>query len=175
MLSNITSRVESRPGLWRVGEAARWCGLALLLSIGLAGGKGVVDFARESALDETCCFSGYYTAARIALSRTATGNLQDLSWFRTETRRSGFQSEDIFFGNPPSAALLLAPIARFPPKKARIIWTWLTLPFWAAGVALIGFSIVTSSHGSRLVAAPALLCLATVFEPLKSNLERAHV
>src|SRR5439155_2127276 len=37
------------------------------------------------------------------------------------------------------------------------------------------FSLVKSSGGSLLAAAPALMCVATVFEPLKSNLERAHV
>jgi len=159
----------------RIRALLQWAGLAILLCIGLAGAKRLVDFARLSALDETCCFSGYFTAARIALTRTATGNLQDLSWFREQTIRNGFPTGDIFFGNPPSAALMLAPIALEPPRQARIIWTWLSLSFWAAGVALIGFFIVRSSQGSLLAAAPALLSLATLFEPLRSNLERAHV
>ncbi len=147
----------------------------MLLYIGVAASADVVRFARKAALDETCCFSGYYTAARLAMSGPVHANLQDVEWFRRQTRRYGFETEDIFLGNPPSAALLLTPIARLSPAEARIVWIWLSLIFWAGGIAALGVVITRRAKGSLVAAAPALLCLAMLFEPLKANLERAHV
>jgi YVTN family beta-propeller protein len=135
----------------------------------------VIKFAGASAPRETCCFLGYYTASRLALLGEAKGNLQDLEWFRRQTLLYASRANDIYFGNPPSAALTLLPLARLPHRQARILWTWLTLFFWGGGIALLGFSMVRYAGGSPVAAAPALLCLAVLFAPLRANLEVAHL
>lgn len=101
--------------------------------------------------------------------------MQDFEWFRRQTLLYATRANDIYFGNPPSAALTLLPLARLSHREARILWTWLTLFFWAAGIALLGFSMVGYAGGSPVAAAPALLCLAVLFAPLRANLEVAHL
>src|SRR5215469_429433 len=97
-----------------------WAGLSLLLCIGLGAGVAVIKFARTSAHKETSCFLGYYTASRLALSGEAKGNMQDFEWFRRQSRLYASRASDIFFGNPPSAALTLLPLAGLPHKQARV-------------------------------------------------------
>jgi YVTN family beta-propeller protein len=156
-------------------KIVRWSCFTLLLWIGAIATKDVIHFSQAAAVDETYCFSGYYTAGRLMLLGEAKGNLQDWDWFRAQTRRYGFKATDVFFGNPPSAALLMTPIAGLPHRQARIVWTWLTLTFWVAGVALLGFTVVRYAQGSFLLAAPTLLCLAMMFAPLKANIEVGQV
>ena len=153
-------------------RSAAWI---LLLAIGVAAANQLVRFARTASRNETFCFSANYTAARLILRGAAKGSLQDWDWFRDQTRRYGFRQTDIFFGNLPSAALVMVPLAKLPPARARVIWTWLTLLFWAAGVGALGAAMVRSAQGSLIMAAPALLCLAALFDPLRANIDVAHI
>src|SRR5581483_713200 len=156
-------------------KSLHWLGILLLLCIGIAAAAALISFSRAAAVNETYGFSGAYTAARLAVLGEGTRSLQNWDWFREQTRRYGFKATDIFAGNPPSAALVMAPIARLPHRQARIVWTWLTLLFWAMGIALLGLTGIRRAHGSLLAAAPALLCLATLFAPLRANLEEGQV
>lgn len=158
-----------------LGKVSRWLSFVLLLCIGFTGVTDLIRFSRKAAADETFCFSSAYTAARLAVRNEANGNMQDFGWFEAQTRRYGFKATDIFAGNPPSAALVMLPIARLKHQQARVVWTWLSLLFWATGVGVLGFDMVTRCGGSVVAAAPALLCLATLFAPVKSNIEVGHV
>jgi YVTN family beta-propeller protein len=165
----------ARSTIVRLEKAFQWLGLGLLLCIGVGGTSALIQFSREAAGDETFCFSSAYTAARLAVRHEASGNMQDFGWFEAQTRRYGFKADDIFAGNPPSAALVMVPIAELKHQQARLVWTWLSLLFWVAGVAILGFDMVTRCGGSAIAAAPGLLCLAVLFEPLRSNVEVGHV
>jgi YVTN family beta-propeller protein len=158
-----------------LGKASQWLSFALLLCIGVAGATDLIRFSRTAAADETFCFSSAYTAARLAIRGEASANMQDFGWFEGQTRRYGFKATDIFAGNPPSAALVMIPIAGLKHQQARALWTWLSLLFWVAGVGILGFDMVTRCGGSAAAAAPALLCLATLFAPVRSNIEVGHV
>jgi YVTN family beta-propeller protein len=165
----------ARSTIVQLENAFRWLGLGLLLCIGVGGTSALIQFSREAAADETFCFSSAYTAARLAVRHEASGNMQDFGWFEAQTRRYGFKAIDIFAGNPPSAALVMVPIAELKHPQARVVWTWLSLLFWLAGVAILGIDMATRCGGSAIAAAPGLLCLAVLFDPLKSNIEVAHV
>lgn len=156
-------------------KAFRWVSFSLLMFIGLAGAVDLIRFSRKAASDDTFCFSAAYTAARLAIRGEANGNMQDFGWFEAQTKRYGFKETDIFTGNPPSAALVMIPIAWLRHPEARVVWTWFSLMFWATGVAILGFDVITRCGGSTVVAAPAVLCLATLFAPAKSNIEVGHV
>jgi YVTN family beta-propeller protein len=157
------------------GKASRWLSFVLLLCIGFAGATDLIRFSRKAAADETFCFSSAYTAARLAIRGEANGNMQNFGWFEAQTRRYGFKATDIFAGNPPSAALIMTPIAGLKHQQARLVWTWFSLLCWTTGVAILGFDLVTRCGGSAVAAAPALLSLATLFAPVKSNIEVGHV
>jgi len=171
----VFGRSAVKPTTMPLGKVFRWVSFALLLCIGFAGATDLIQFSRKAAADETFCFSSAYTAARLAIRGEANGNMQDFGWFEAQTRRYGFKATDIFAGNPPSSALVMIPIAGLKHQQARVVWTWLSLLLWVTGVAVLGFHMVTRCGGSAIAAVPALLCLATLFAPVKSNIEVGHV
>jgi len=155
---------------------AGWIAIAGLSLLALRAAAHLGQFAQNTSRTETFGFSGYYTAARLVLSGEASGNLQDWDWFREQCRRHGFQATDVFFGNPPSAAFLMLPVAALPPAPARIAWTWLILVFWFAGVLLLAvesFRAVTT--GAKAACYLAVLSFAVWYGPLQSNLVFAQV
>ncbi|MFL6414842.1 MAG: glycosyltransferase 87 family protein [Bryobacteraceae bacterium] len=145
-----------------------------LVIIGLNGAISLVRFAEKSAGTETFGFSAAYTSARLLVLRDHSGNLQDWNWFRAQTRRFGFSATDVFYGNPPSAAFAMLPIASLAPADARIVWTWLTLALWVAGIGLLGARAVSSEPQSALIVGPLLFCMAALYAPLRANLEEGH-
>src|SRR3954471_18927220 len=166
------ARPQRRAGIAKFLNLTCW---AVLLFIGLSGATSLINFSRSAAAQETFGFSAYYTAARLALAGEVNGSLQDWDWFRAQTRRYGFKATDVFYGNPPSAALLMTPIAHLSPPRAREVWIWMTLAFWLSGILLLGFTVTKLSGGSRLLALPALLCAATLYAPVRANIEEGQV
>lgn len=154
---------------------AAWAAALGVALAALWGTVALVEHARGAAVADTFCFSGYYTAARLAVRGGAVGNLQDWDWFREQTKRYGFKATDIFAGNPPSAALPLAPLAFLEPRPARAIWVWFSVSTWVAGVVVFGSLMVLGEGGSLASAVPVLLGLAAFFEPFRSNLDVAHI
>ncbi len=145
-----------------------------LLVVGIAGSASLVRFAKKAAVTETFGFPAAYSAARLVILRDRSGNLQDWNWFRAQTQRFGFKATDVFYGNPPSAALVMLPIASLSPSKARVVWTWFSLGLWATGIALLGSRLFVDGTSSRYVAIPALLCLGTLYAPLRANVEEGQ-
>lgn len=174
----MTDRLAQQVRFTREGlsiKVIRWAAFPLLLWIGLAGARSLIDFSRAAAIQDTYGFSGAYTAARLAVLGEATGSLQNWDWFREQTRRYGFKATDIYAGNPPSAALLMMPIARLPQREARIVWTWLSLAFWGMGIGALGVAVIRYAETSRIYASAALLCLATLYAPVRANIEEGQV
>ncbi|HEV7377652.1 MAG TPA: hypothetical protein VGN95_23250, partial [Pyrinomonadaceae bacterium] len=89
-----------------------------LFAIGICGTVSLVGFAKRAAVTETFGFPAAYSAARLVILHDGSGNLQDWNWFRAQTQRFGFKATDVFYGNPPSAALVMLPVASLPPSKA---------------------------------------------------------
>lgn len=76
-----------------------------------------------AARADSYAFSAYYTAARLALRGEADARLCDADWFFAQQRALGFGARaDFFCPNPPTTALLLAPVAWLPPTPARAAW-----------------------------------------------------
>jgi YVTN family beta-propeller protein len=115
--------------------------------------------------------------------------LQDPIWFEAQTRRYGFRATDVFSGNPPSAALVMAPVAFMTPNRARVVWTWFSVICWIGGVLLLGMTTVfpTNSRttpqtgcalradGSMWIAVPGLLLLAALFAPARATIADGHI
>jgi len=145
-----------------------------LLIVGISSAISLFQFARKAAVTETFGFPAAYSASRLVALHDRSGNLQDWDWFRAQTRRFGFKATDVFYGNPPSAALVMLPIAALPPGQARVVWTWFTLALWIFSAGLLGSRLITSEAASPWIVAPALLCLATLYAPFRANVEEGQ-
>ena len=119
----------------RLAAPARLLAVALLLLF-------IWWVALPAATRPTHGFSAYYTAARLVLEGQDPARFYDDDWFREQTVRLGFAgAEDIYNVNPPTAALLLLPLAGLTPQVARAIWTGLNL--LCLGLALAGLLRLT--------------------------------
>jgi len=155
----------------RLAVSALACSLFI---VGLSGAISLFHFARKAAVTETFGFPAAYSASRLVVLHDGSGNLQDWDWFRAQTRRFGFKATDVFYGNPPSAALVMLPIAPLPPGQARVVWTWFTLALWVFTAALLGSRLISSEAASPWIVAPALLCLISLYAPFRANVEEGQ-
>jgi YVTN family beta-propeller protein len=146
-----------------------------LTAVGVGGITSVVRFTNHVALTESPEFATGYSAARLALLHDSSGNLQDRNWFYRQTQLFGFKTSDAFQGSPPSAALVMLPVAFLSHAPARVVWTWLTLGLWIGGVGLVGSRLIANDRMATIVAVPALLCLATLYAPLRAALEDSQL
>lgn len=82
-------------------------------------------------------FPNYYTAGRIVLSGTNITRLYDDGWFHERMQQDGVDVPGKFSPNPPSVALLSAPLALFPPLTALRILTTLNLMALSGSVIVL--------------------------------------
>lgn len=123
--------------------------------------------ALPAATHLTYGFSAYYTAARLVREGQPAARLYDDAWFRTQTVRLGLAgAEDIFYVNPPPAALLFWPLAGLTPRQARALWTALNLTC----LALAWWGLLRLTRGGPLAGALGLALLA-VYEPVRAELQ----
>src|SRR5213080_4049587 len=133
----------------RLAAPARLLAVALLLLF-------IWWVALPAATRPTHGFSAYYTAARLVLEGQDPARFYDDDWFREQTVRLGFAgAEDIYNVNPPTAALLLLPLAGLTPQVARAVWTGLNLLF--LGLALAGLLRLTRGGALASAGGPAML------------------
>ncbi len=124
----------------------------------------------------TSGFPTVYTAARLWVAGAHEAKLQDWDWFRRQSAACGFTSTDVFWGNPPSLSLLLAPVAWLPPAKARVVWTVVSLLAWFAGVEWLRRAVAPA--GDRLtgwLAGMSLAAVAALYFPFRANLHQGQI
>jgi len=147
----------------------RWVWLAVGVGFALAVVLFIAGALVPGATRLTWGFSAYYTGARLLVEGVDMSRLYDPGWFRAQVASFGItgpQASDIWFINPPTTALLMAPLAAFTPLAARLAWTFLNLVMLLAALWLIAraLRVQLSPKGWMLVATGVLL-----FHPLYEN------
>lgn len=133
------------PGGW----VSAW-GLAVAI---LAG------FTYYSAPSITHGFVAYYSAARLLTEGALGLEAYDDVWLGAYLQRlTGSSIRDIFTPNPPTMALMAAPIARFDHGVARAVWLACSLALFAA--AVFALARERARHGSVPIGALLLAMLA---------------
>lgn len=146
----------------RFGTLALWV-LVAILAVRLA------IFAVDIATRRSDGFGAYYTASRLLHDGAPVSRFYDDDWFGARVQDEAPGVRDIFFVNPPTAALLLLPLARLSYEHARMIWTALNLVMlivaagWMAREARLGRAL-----------APAFLCLVFVNQPVWANFNQGQ-
>lgn len=149
-----------------------WLAAALLL------GLFVWQTALPASQQKSYAFSVYYTAARLTLQGQA-GVQFCSTWLFEQQRALGFgQWADYFCPNPPTTALLLAPVAWLPPPLAQAAWVLGDLLMIAAIVGL-GWLMLGAAPGLARPPAAwyALLAagLIAALRPLHADLHAVQV
>ncbi len=109
----------------------RWAGWALVALAALR----LAVFAAQAAVTPTYGFVGYYTMARLVLEGQPVSRFYDDAWYQAQIPRFEPQANDIFRPNPPTATLLLLPLAWLTHDAARVVWTVLNAVVLLAAVA----------------------------------------
>ncbi|HYK89112.1 MAG TPA: glycosyltransferase 87 family protein [Acidobacteriota bacterium] len=155
---------------------ARYVALAVTLCV---GGLVLVHLIELAAREAKCMTHGFptnYTASRLWLSGENKANLQEWDWFRRQSAALGFTSTDVFWGNPPSLALLLVPLAWLSPAKARVVWTILSLAAWFAGLELLRRTTApTNRFSTGLLTSVSLAVVAALYDPFHANLHLGQI
>ena len=133
------------------------------LAAGLLGALFLLHGAR-SASQPSDGFAAYYTSARLVRQGEQAVRFYDQAWFRAQTERLAPGASDIFNVNPPTAALLLLPLAGLDHIPARFLWTGVNLLLAAACVAVLWRELRL-----KAIYPPVLLCFVFAFQPLHAN------
>ncbi len=115
-------------------------------------------FAIYSARSVTHGFVSYYTASQLLVSGRLGPPAYDDEWFGAEVKAiTGSDVREIFIPNPPTMALMAAPLVPFDARAARAMWLAGSLGAFVASVwALARW---TSRRGRSVPAAVMLLVL----------------
>jgi hypothetical protein len=118
-------------------------------------------------------FASYYTAARLVREGVEGERFYDNEWFLDQTREQGFvERPDIFFVNPPPAALLFLPLSELGPERADVVWTLANVVMLGLAVAIILDTLrragvrVPSGRDRRSPLFWALIALPAGFNPV---------
>lgn len=117
-------------------------------------------------------FPTYYVSARLIWEGRWTPQVYDDAWFVAEVQAltpNGIG--EIYAPNPPSASLLMLPLAWLAITPARQVWLWLNLGLLAVTLALLAGHI----PADRVWARAGLVVVALVFAPLHENFRLANV
>jgi hypothetical protein len=111
-------------------------------------------------------------AARLVLEGRWTPQIYDNDWYAAEVQsRTPNQIGEVFAPNPPSAALLMLPLAWLDMLTARKVWLWLNLGLLIGALALLAARLPPGRPWARA----ALVVLACLFAPLHENFRLANV
>jgi hypothetical protein len=117
-------------------------------------------------------FPTYYVAARLVAEGQWTPRVYDNDWFAAEVQaRTPNGIGEVFAPNPPSAALLLLPLAWLDIVTARQVWLWLSLLLLLITTVLLARRVA----GTRPWTRAAIAALPFVFAPLHENFRLANV
>jgi hypothetical protein len=114
--------------------------LGLLLQI---ASIGIICFEVQSrlvpAVARDVTFATFHTAARLVLDApNELPNLYRNDWFNDQLHRHGFPHlRDVYFGNPPTTAALLTPLALLPVTIGRVVWAVVNLAALIGGMAAL--------------------------------------
>jgi len=106
-------------------------------------------------------FAAYYTAARLLRTDVPVSRFYDDAWFGARVAADAPGVRDIYFVNPPPAALILLPLADLSYGDARAIWTALNVLLLAAA---LGWML--RELGMRGALVPLFLIAALASQPL---------
>jgi hypothetical protein len=123
--------------------------------------------ANDAATRQTNGFAGYYTAARLVTHGADVSRFYDDGWFGAQMQVAGLHVADIYRPNPPTLALLLAPLGLFSYGTSRILWI-------LVGLLCLAFAIGLQARTSR-IALPVVTALALALHPVDSNIEQGQI
>lgn len=126
-------------------------------------------FTANAAEQPTNGFVAYYTAARLLESDVPASRFYDDDRFSGRTVEDAPGVRDIFTPNPPTAALLLLPLAGLSYAHARLIWTLLNLACLALALAWM----LRERRLSRLLA-PLVVGLALISQPVLESMHQGQ-
>lgn len=110
-------------------------------------------------------FAAYYTASRALVEGRAGVWFYDDAVFRADVERvTSGRAGDIFWANPPTAALLLAPLAPLSAGVARAIWIAVSLVFLCLALGFLANRL--ARRDAAWFALPLLFVSAPVTEGL---------
>lgn len=167
---------------------AEWRSVVALLATAILSALFLWRTVLPAARADSYAFSAYYTAARLALRGEAGARLCDAGWFFAQQRALGFgERADFFCPNPPTTALLLAPVAWLPPRPARIAWIALDvlMALAAVWVGLRGAAhnqelrtknpTQASMDGSWFLVLGSVVLGLALFKPLHADMHAGQV
>ena len=123
-------------------------------------------FTIYSAGSITHGFVAYFAAARLLVDGSLGPNAYDDAWFGAYVQQlTASNVREIFTPNPPTMALMAAPIAALDHATARAIWLGVSLTAFGAAV----FALARARHPDGSVPIPQLL-LAMLAPAVFSNI-----
>jgi hypothetical protein len=91
-----------------------------------------------SAGSVTHGFVSYYTASRLLVSGELGPKAYDDQWFGEVVKRmTASNVREIFIPNPPTMAVMAAPLAGLDPQPARAVWLLASVVSFIAGIAAL--------------------------------------
>jgi hypothetical protein len=132
-----------------------------------------------AASRNTYAFSVYYTSSRLALHGEADARICG-QWFYEQQHILGFGDRaDAFCGfGPPTMAVVMMPVAGFPPDVARAIWVSLDLGMIAAIIAIAWhFANGNGRLSPHLYTLfiPMSLVVAVLFWPIRAEIRAGQI
>lgn len=117
-------------------------------------------------------FPTYYVAARLLVEGRLAPEVYDNAWFAAEVaRRTPNGVAEVFAPNPPSAALLMLPLAWLPMSSARQVWLWLSLGLLLMTTLLLARRAPAGPRWARA----AVWALPWLLAPVHENFRLANV
>jgi hypothetical protein len=89
--------------------------------------------------------------------------------------RTQGQVGEVFAPNPPSAALLMLPLAWLPLETARVAWLWLNLALLAGAVTVLALAFIPRHAPGAAGWRAAFVAFACLYWPLRENLRLGQV
>jgi hypothetical protein len=117
-------------------------------------------------------FPTYYVAARLVWEGRWSPLVYDNAWFAAQVQaRTPNAVGEVFAPNPPTAALIMLPLAWLDLVTARRVWLWLNLGLLLGALALLLRRLPAQPPWARA----GLVLLAALFAPLRENFRLANV
>ncbi len=127
-----------------------------------------------SAKKLTHGFAAYYTASRLVIEHRSGSSFYDDEAFHAEvSQMTHGQVNDIYWANPPTAALMFMPLAPLPIGMARIVWSGALLISLFCAVAILDVGI----FGKPLEARTFFIATSLLFfsAPVAANFQFGQV
>jgi hypothetical protein len=111
-------------------------------------------------------FAAYYTAS-FAILHSGAADLNNNALFAAWLPRAGVNVQEVYQGNTPTLALLMAPLTVFSPAVAQMIWLVLNVVMLIGCTWLAGRIVAADNPAARWWIAATFATLAPVRETLR--------